>query len=89
MRKPDFRLCENKAADQLCSNCTADQRLCFRYKDSTIPLLLKFEISSFQPFSVAAQAGLCLTCSETLKIGFLATWLNITEIRTYVVSCVL
>ena len=24
-RKWDFRLCENKGADQLCSNCTADQ----------------------------------------------------------------
>ena len=32
--KPGFCLCENKDADQLCSNCTADQRLCFRYSDS-------------------------------------------------------
>ena len=31
----------------LCSNCTADQRLCVRYLDSTISLLLKSEISSF------------------------------------------
>ena len=30
---------ENKVADQLCSNCTADQHLCFRYTGSTIPLL--------------------------------------------------
>ena len=30
MRKPDFCLYENKGADQLYSNCTADQRLCFR-----------------------------------------------------------
>ena len=29
---------ENKGADQLRSNCEADQRLCFRYSDSTIPL---------------------------------------------------
>ena len=28
------------------SNCAADQRLCFRYTDSTIPLLPKSEISS-------------------------------------------
>ena len=41
MREADFCLCENKGADQLCSNCTADQRLCFRYRDSTIPLLLR------------------------------------------------
>ena len=32
--------------DQLRSNCAADQRLCFRYADSTIPLLPKFEIST-------------------------------------------
>ena len=47
MRKMDFCLCENKGADQLCSNCTADQRLCFRHVGSTIPLLLKSQISSF------------------------------------------
>ena len=46
MRKPDFRICENKAADQLWGNRTADQCLCFRYMDSTIPLLPKSEISS-------------------------------------------
>ena len=33
MRKPEFRLCENKGTYQLCSNCTADQRICFRYTD--------------------------------------------------------
>ena len=42
-RKPDFCICENKGADQLCGNRTADQRLCFRYKDSSIPLLSKSE----------------------------------------------
>ena len=31
-------------ADQLRGNHEADQRLCFRYTDSTIPLLPKFEI---------------------------------------------
>ena len=46
VRKRDYCLCENKGADQLRSNCEADQRLCFRYSDSTIPLLLKSEISS-------------------------------------------
>ena len=49
MRKPDFCLCENKGADQLRSNCEADQRLCFRYTDSacTITLLPECEISKF------------------------------------------
>ena len=48
MRKPAFPICENKDADQLRGNCEADQRLCFRYTDSTctIPLLSKSEISS-------------------------------------------
>ena len=46
VRNPAFCICENKGADQLCSICTADQRLCFRYMGSTIPLLSKPEISS-------------------------------------------
>ena len=46
MRKPDFCICENKATDQLRGNREADQRLCFRYVDSAIPLLSKSEISS-------------------------------------------
>ena len=41
MRKPKFCICENKDADQLRGNREADQRLCFRYIDSTIPLLSK------------------------------------------------
>ena len=51
-------------------NCTADQRLCFRYTDSTILLLRKSEDSGFQPFSENVQASLCQTGSETLKTGF-------------------
>ena len=47
MTKPTICICENKGADQLRSNCEADQRLCFSYTDSTITLLLKSEISSF------------------------------------------
>ena len=79
MRKPAFCICENKDADQLRGNREADLRLCFRYRDSTIPLLLKSEISSFQPSSVAVQPGLCRTWSETPKTGFLTTRL----IRSY------
>ena len=47
MGKPTICLGENKDADQLRGNREADQRLCFRYSDSKIPLLLKSEISSF------------------------------------------
>ena len=60
MRKPDFCICENKAADQLRGNREADQRLCFRYTDSTIPLLPICEITSLYPSSVAVQPGLCV-----------------------------
>ena len=76
-RKPDFCLCENKGADQLRSNCEADQRLCFRYTDSTLSLLIKSEISSFYAASGTVHVGLCQTWSETPKTGFLASRLNI------------
>ena len=39
MKKPAICIlvCENKDADQLRGNREADQRLCFRYTDSTTP----------------------------------------------------
>ena len=66
-------ICENKDADQLRGNREADQCLCFRYTDSAIPLLSKYEISSLYPSSVTVQTGLCRTWSETPKTGFLTT----------------
>ena len=51
------------------SNCTADQRLCFRCTDGTI-LLLKSEISSFEPASVTVQACFCRTWSEPKLLVF-------------------
>ena len=48
VRKPAFCICENKDADQPRGNREADQRLCFRYTDRTIPLLSK---SKFQASS--------------------------------------
>ena len=70
MRKPTFGICENKNADQLRGNREADQRLCFRYTDSTIPLRIESEISSLCPSSVAVQPGLCRTRSETRTLVF-------------------
>ena len=46
VRKPAFCICKNKDADQLRGNREVDQRLCFRYTESTIPLLSKSKISS-------------------------------------------
>ena len=42
MGKPTICISKNKGADQVRSNCEADQHLCFRYTDSTIPLLSKY-----------------------------------------------
>ena len=45
---------ENKGGD-ICA--VTDQSLCFRYTDSTIPLLPRSETSSFYPCPVAVKAG--------------------------------
>ena len=47
MRKTNSCLCENKGADQLCSNCTADQHLCFCYMDSLFLLYLYTKFPAF------------------------------------------
>ena len=71
MRKPIIYICENNGANQLRSNCEADQHLCFRHMDSTIPLLLISKVSSFWLYSVIVQPGLCRTWSYTRIVGFL------------------
>ena len=49
MRKPAFCKCENKDADQLCGNRTADQRLCFCYIDTQS---LCFLNPKFKPLAI-------------------------------------
>ena len=80
---------KKKNADQLRGNGEADQRLCFRYTDSTIPLLPKSDISSLYAFSVTAQPSLCRTRSETPKTGFLRTRLILCLYRLEIVTCYL
>ena len=71
MGKPTICIDENKDADQLRGNREADQRLCFRYTENALALLLKSEISRFKPPSqVAVQASLCQTCSKTTLLVF-------------------
>ena len=56
--KSAFCICENKDADQLRGNREADQRLCFRYTDSTIYLSFlnpEFQASSHLLFSPAEK----------------------------------
>ena len=83
VRKPTICMGENKDADQLRGNREADQRLCFRYTDSTFPPLLIPKFSRFWVSSVAVQAGLCWTWSETQIVGFvmhrlISLWWKIT-----------
>ena len=77
MRKTAVCICKIKGADQLCSNCAADQHLCFCFIDSTIPLLSITKISSLQPSSVVVQPSLCQAWWKTQKTGFRVTWLKV------------
>ena len=66
MGKPTICIGENKGA----GNREADQCLCFRYLESRIPPLLNSKISSFWPPSIAVQASMCQTWSETTLLVF-------------------
>ena len=79
MGKSTICKCENKDADQLRGNRDPDQRLCFRYTDSAIPLLSKSKISSFQPASVTVQPDLYRTYSETTLLVFPRGGSNLTS----------
>ena len=63
----------NKGADQPAHPRSLSSAFVFRYLDSIIPILAKSKISRLKLASVAAQAGLSRTWSETPKTGFLAT----------------
>ena len=71
MRKLTICICEDKGADQLRGNCEADQRLCFRYSESTITLFLKSEISSFYTVFYGCTAQFVSDLVETQTVGFL------------------
>ena len=66
MGKSALCICKNKGADQLRGNRAADQRLCFRYKDSTISLLPK-SVAIFCGFTVPFVSDLVVNS----KTGFL------------------
>ena len=68
MGKPTICICENKGADQLRSNCEADQHLCFRYMDSAI--YLKFQAP------VTVQIGLYQVWLEPKLLVFSCTGSN-------------
>ena len=74
MRKPKFYISENKDPDQLRGDREADQRLCFRYIDSTTFLIRNFKslaiFSSCTAWFVSDQVG-------NQNVGVLMTWPNV------------
>ena len=78
MRKPALCICENKDnsdsdRDQLCSNCAADQCLCFPYIDTTMHLLSKSKIQASSHLLWLYSLVCVVPGQETLKTGFLTT----------------
>ena len=73
MRKPVYAICEQQRHKTACAYAQSGQRLCFRCLDSIIPLVSLSEISSLYLASVAAQAGLSLPWSQSMKTDFLVT----------------
>ena len=73
MRKPTICICENKDADQLRGNREADQRLCFRYIDNTIPLLSKSK--KFKPLVIFCSCTAWFVSDQVRNkiVGFLMT----------------
>ena len=67
------RFANNTGADQPAHPRSLISPFVLRFLERTISKLATNEISIFQLVSVAEQAGLNLTLSETPKIGFLAT----------------
>ena len=63
----------NKGADQPAHPRSLISAFVVRCLDSIMPLVSISEISSLYQASVTAQAGLCLTWSQSPKTGFLVT----------------
>ena len=82
MRKPKFCLykCENEVADQMCGTCicTADQRLCLRYRNNKsvsdpedsffFATRLRFNYNDKQPLQEGLSA--CIQCVGMGKLGW-------------------
>ena len=76
MRKPVYAICEQQMCRSACASAQSDQHLCFRCLDSIISLVSILAISCLKLASVAEQAGLSVTWSETPKTDFLVTRLK-------------
>ena len=74
---------ENKGADQLCSYCEADLRLCFRIgkKSSFLMTRLKYHIRALHVHSNWLQTGYCFLFVQPLKTDLMQVF---TELPTKV-----
>ena len=77
MRKPAYAICKQQRRRSACASAQSDQPFVVRCLVSIIPLVSIPEISILYLFSVAAQAGLSLSWSQTPKTDFLVTRLTI------------
>ena len=75
----------NKGADQPAHPHSLISTFVVGCLDSIITLVSKFEISSLYLATVAAQAGLCLTWTQTPMTGFLMTKLIYNEVNLSVI----
>ena len=63
-------ICEQQRRRSACASAPSDQRLCFRCLDSVMSLVSVTKLSSLMLASVAEQASLSLTWSETPEDTF-------------------
>ena len=65
--RPTIFIGENKGADQLRSNCEADQRLCFRYTDNTIPFFFTHKLNLYVVFLASKLIDARLECLNSIN----------------------
>ena len=86
MGKPTICIGENKGADQLRGNRKADQRLCFRYSDSTIPPLLNSQNFKHLACFCACSARFVSVLFGNHIVGFTTRWLIYSTVSHYLCS---
>ena len=74
-RKPVFAICQQQKRRSACAFVQSDQPFVVRCYDSIIPILIILAISTISRLlaSEVEQTSLSLTCSQTLKAGFLVS----------------
>ena len=65
-----YAICEQQRRRSACACTQSDRHLCFRWLAGIIPILAKSKMSRLQLVSLAEQAGLSLTWSETSEDRF-------------------